>query len=158
MFKDLLGYVLTAILLNIVIFNRKSACFLFSTSTNNVSFFNFFFYQFWCYITRYDFFNYERWETSYWRAFGFYSNESREGRFYFIFWISSLKFLLSFFICTNCLGFLCWKIHIFIVWVSLTMLPTHHGAPFGDTPRGKPIRLGIPGLHNQYTHADGQFY
>ena len=41
-FRDLWGYVLTAILLNIVIFNRKSACFLFSTSTSNVSFFNFF--------------------------------------------------------------------------------------------------------------------
>ena len=39
------------------------------------------------------------------------------------------------------------------------MLPTHHRAPLGDTPRGKPIRLAIPGLHNQYTHADdGQFY
>ena len=33
------------------------------------------------------------------------------------------------------------------------MLPTHLGAPYGDVPRGKPIRLATPGLHVQYTHA-----
>ena len=41
-FRDLWGYVLTLILWNFVIFNRKSACFLFSTSTKKVWFFNFF--------------------------------------------------------------------------------------------------------------------
>ena len=34
--------------------------------------------------------------------------------------------------------------------------PTHHKAPHGDVPRGKPIRQGTSGLHNQYTHADGR--
>ena len=33
------------------------------------------------------------------------------------------------------------------------MLPTHLWAPYGDVPRGKPIRLATPGLHVQYTHA-----
>ena len=87
-------------------------------------------------------------ETRYWRAFGFYSNESLEGRFY-IFWISFSQISFKFFFLFAPVAWgLSWKIHIVIVWVSLTMLPTHHGAPFGDTPRGKPIRLGIPGQHS----------
>ena len=42
-FRDLWGYVLTLILWNFVILSRKSACFLFSTSTSRVWFFKFFY-------------------------------------------------------------------------------------------------------------------
>ena len=51
------------------------------------------------------------------------------------------------------LGFCFNRSHKSVGWVSLNMLPTHLGAPHGDVPRGKPIRLATPGLHVQYTHA-----
>lgn len=46
--------------------------------------------------------------------------------------------------------FLVLRIRIF---VSLAVLPTHHGAIQGEMSKGKSIYLGESGLHNQYTHT-----
>ena len=40
------------------------------------------------------------------------------------------------------------KTHKERLWISLPMLPIHHGAPHRDGPRGKPIWLVTSGLHS----------
>ena len=77
-----------------------------------------------------------------------------------------------------CLFFFFWFFFWFLsishknkFWVSLTMLLTHHGAPLGDMPRGKPIPLeismllsillvigytGFLGFHSQGNYSSGE--